>query len=241
MTAPATAKLRPSRKWTRRIYVDGKHGGRRFGAGRKKVLEKAPNHVPRPELASKHGVHAALRCARGLPSLRRRGIYEQIRRVLLRYLGLDDFRIVHISIQRNHLHLVVEAGDKDALSRRMQSLTISLARAFNAEWGRTGKVFAYRYAAKQIKSYRYARNAIAYVLNNWRRHRVDFAEGCETDFLDQYSSAVSFAGWTMRFGKPTIANYTPLPVSPPKTYLLREGWKEYGRIDPFERPASYVW
>ena len=66
-------------------------------------------------------------------------------------------------------------------------------------------------------------------------------EGLEAVFLDEFSSAVSFDGWTMRFGAPTIPDYTPLPVSPPKTYLLREGWKEYGRIDPFERPASYRW
>ena len=70
------------------------HGGRRNGAGRKKQLEKAPNHVPRAELSRKHGVHVALRCVRGLPRLRQAGIYEQIRRVLVRFLGLDDFRIV---------------------------------------------------------------------------------------------------------------------------------------------------
>src|SRR4051812_3433869 len=150
------------------------HGGRRVGAGRKKELEKSPNHLPRPDLSSKHGVHVALRCVRGLPRLRQQGIYEQIRRVLVRFLGLEDFRIVHISIQRNHLHLIVEAANKEALSRRMQSLTILLARAINERWDRTGKVFAHRYSAKQIKSYRYARNALAYVLNNWRRHRIDF-------------------------------------------------------------------
>jgi REP element-mobilizing transposase RayT len=217
------------------------HGGRRSGAGRKKQLEKSPNHVPRPALSSKHGVHVSLRCVRGLPRLRQYGIYEQIRGVLLRYLGLDDFRIVHISIQRNHLHFIVEASNKEVLSRRMQGLTIRLARAINERWDRTGKVFAHRYSARHIKSYRYARNAIAYVLNNWRRHHIDFYEGLEDVFLDEFSSAVSFDGWTMRFGKPTRPWYTPLPVSPPKTYMLREGWKEYGRIDPRERPATYLW
>ena len=217
------------------------HGGRRHGAGRKKSLEKSPNHVPRPELSTKHGVHTSLRCVRGLPSLRNAGIYERIRRVLIRFLDLDDFRVVHISIQRNHLHFIVEAANKRALSRRMQSLTIQLARAINEHWNRRGKVFAYRYGARQIKTYRYARNALAYVLNNWRRHRADIYEGCEQNFLDSFSSAVSFDGWTMRFGAPISPHYVPLPVSPPKTYILREGWKQHGAIDPFERPASYVW
>lgn len=216
------------------------HGGRRVGAGRKKTLEKSPNHVTRSELSTKHGVHTSLRCVRGIPSLRNRGIYEGVRCVLLRFLELDDFRIVHISIQRNHLHFVVEAANKRALARGMQTLAIQLARAINEQWDRSGKVFAYRYGAKQIKTYRYARNVLAYVLNNWRRHRADIYEGCELNFLDQFSSGVSFNGWTMEFGPPTFA-YVPLPVSPPKTYLLREGWKQYGAINPYERPATYLW
>ena len=219
------------------------HGGRRDGAGRKKRLDKAPNHVARPAVSPKHGVHISLRCVRGMRSLRQAGIYEQIRGVLLRFLGLDDFRIVHISIQHNHLHFIVEAASKLALSHRMKSLVIMLARAINARWARTGKVFAYRYSARQITTRRYARNALAYVLNNWRRHWVDVKEGAHKDtYLDQYSSALSFDGWTVKkFGKPTIRDHEPLPVSVPQTHLLREGWRQYGLIDPFERPATYLW
>lgn len=218
------------------------HGGRRVGAGRKKRLDKSPNHVLRPELSKRTPVHVSLRCVRGIPSLRQWGIYEQVRRVLLRFLELEDFRVVHISIQRNHLHFIIEADSKRALSRRMQSLVILLARAINERWSREGKVFAYRYSARQIKTRRYARNALSYVLNNWRRHWVDVKDGLAKDiYLDEFSSAVSFDGWTIRFGRPRSVDYEPLPVSAPQTFLLREGWKEYGRIDPFERPATYVW
>ena len=37
-----------------------------------------------------------------------------------------------MSIQQNHLHLVVEAADRAALTRNMQSFTIDCARAVNA-------------------------------------------------------------------------------------------------------------
>ena len=63
-----------------------------------------------------------------------------------------DFRIVHISIQKNHIHLVVEAANKDALRRGMQRFAIRAARAINAAFNREGKVFAFRYTAKQIKT-----------------------------------------------------------------------------------------
>jgi REP element-mobilizing transposase RayT len=220
------------------ISVTKKHGGRRLGAGRKKLDAKAPSHARRPELSPQHGVHTTLRCVRGIPRLRQDCMYKVIRRVLLRYLGKADFRVVHLSIQKNHLHFIVEAANKLALSRNMQSLAINLARAINRAWGRDGgKVFAYRYGAKQLKTKSYARNALSYVLNNWRRHREDFFDGAARKaLLDEYSSAVSFDGWTVRFGAPP-PNYEPLPVSPPKTSLLRFDWSEFGRIDPHERPG----
>jgi REP element-mobilizing transposase RayT len=168
-------------------------------------------------------------------------MYKAIRRVLARYLGKDDFRIVHISIQKNHLHLITEAANKLALTRNMQSLAINLARAINRAWGRGGgKVFAYRYGAKQIKTKSYARNALSYVLNNWRRHREDFFDGAARKaLLDEYSSAVSFTGWTIRIGKPP-RDYEPLPVAPPQTELLSFDWTEFGLIDPTERPGPLV-
>jgi len=89
-------------------------------------------------------------------------MYRAVRRVLGRYLGHSDFRIVHISIQHNHLHLLVEAADRHVLTRRMQSFAINAARALNrAHGGRLGKVFAYRYHATQIRTPRQARCALA--------------------------------------------------------------------------------
>ena len=119
-------------------------------------------------------------------------------RLLSREPGAPDFRICHLSIQKNHIHLIVEAADEQALSRGMQSFAIRAARAINRDDGCCGKVFAYRYHATQITTAKYARHALAYVLNNWRRHREDFLNGHMVRAqLDEFSSAVSFEGWTV--------------------------------------------
>src|SRR5689334_23007064 len=152
-----------------------KHGGARRGAGRKKTVKRGGPHRARPALAAWHPVHAVLRTHRGLGRLRQGDMYRAIRRVLVRYLGRDDFRVVQLSIQSNHLHLIVEAQDARALSRGMQSFAINVARAINGVWRRAGAVFAGRYHATQIKTARQARNTLGYVLNNWRRHREDLA------------------------------------------------------------------
>jgi REP element-mobilizing transposase RayT len=162
-----------------------------------------------------------LRTLASVPRLRQRDGYEAIRAALLHFVNGNAFRIIHISIQVNHLHLIVEAANKHALRRGMQSFAIRAARALNAEFGREGKVFAFRYKAKQITTSLYARNALAYVLNSWRRHRLDRGRELGMPF-DHYSSAWAFTGWSKRgrdrddFG---------LPVSQPRTELLTFNWE----------------
>ena len=226
---------------TTHAHEKPRRGGARPGAGRKKTgrCRDAP-HRTRPELSSTHAVHVVLRVRDRAPELRRRDIYHAVRLVLGRYLGRAEFRVVHVSIQNTHIHLLVEAADRRALTRAMQSLAINLARAFH---GRgpvrgCGKVFAYRYHATQIRTPFHARHALAYILNNWRRHREDSSNGRQrTARLDPYSSAATFDGWKRGFCFTIPSGYSPLPVSPPKTALLSSRWQAHGRVDPYERPG----
>ena len=214
-----------------------KHGGARIGAGRPRSRRRHDEpHRRRPELSAKHPVHVVLRVRRFAPDLRRREIYHAMRRVLARYIGRADFRIVHASIQNTHLHLLIEAADRRALTRGMQSLAINLARGFHALDGGCGKVFPYRYHATQIRTPFHARRALAYVLNNWRRHREDGHNGRRFDAqLDPYSSALAFDGWTRAFCTPL--GYELLPVSPPQTELFQRRWRTHGLVDPWEIPG----
>ena len=168
--------------------------------------------------------------------LRTRERYHVIRRLLERYLGRADFRIVHLSIQRAHLHLLVEAADRTALTRGMQSFAINCARALQKALGATGKIFAHRYHATQITTARQARNALAYVLNNWRRHREDVVHLNAP--VDPYASGVTFTGWSRRLSLVAPDGYLPLSTSPPSTALLASSYTQFGRIDPFETPRS---
>jgi REP element-mobilizing transposase RayT len=219
-------------------------GGARVGAGRKKSSARthAPPHRVRSELSAKHPVHVVLRTAQHVSGLRQPRAYQATCRVLVRYVGRDDFRIVHVSIQENHFHLLMEAADREALSNGMRSLAINLARGINRALGSSGKVFAHRYHVTQITTARQARNSLVYVLNNWRKHRQDFANGrMLTAKLDPYASGLAFDGWcqdgigAIRFSIPE--GYEPLPVSAPRTGLLRSEWKRFGRIDVFECPG----
>jgi REP element-mobilizing transposase RayT len=173
--------------------------------------------------------------------LRRGAIYQAIGRALRKAIARVDFRVIHFSIQSNHLHLVAEADHKMALARGMQGLLISAARQINGAWRRSGTVFPDRYHERILKSPRQCRNAIRYVLNNFRRHREDFAGEQSGWKIDRYSSAINFAGWKeLGHGNTWVVppDYEPLPTAAPTTWLLTIGWTRHGLIGVFEVPGS---
>src|SRR5262249_34187623 len=145
-------------------------GGKRTGAGRKQVNErKSQPHRKRPALKPNHPVLVTLRVAQSVRRMRRRDAYRAIRKAMLVVLRRSDFRIVHLSIQANHVHLVVEAESKHALSRGMQAFQISAARRLNqvdldgAGRARRGPVFLDRYHEEVVTTPTHARHALSYV------------------------------------------------------------------------------
>jgi REP element-mobilizing transposase RayT len=192
-----------------------------------------PRHRTRPEVIARHPVHVVLRVTNEVGTLRKLRAYRAIRGALGTCLARADYRVIHISIQSNHLHLLVEADDKRALARGMQGFAISAAKRLNrALRRRRGDVFAYRYHATALTNPTQARNAIAYVLNNWRRHRNDARAPWR---VDPYSSADAFRGWATPHGY--APRREPLPVAAPTAWLLTDGYARGAPIHTDEVPG----
>jgi REP element-mobilizing transposase RayT len=217
-------------------------GGRRAGAGRKPVGERAGvPHRRRPYPNAEHPLHIVLRVRSGVARLRNGKGWRAVRRALTvtmnRHLA---FRIVHFSLQRNHIHMICEAEHKAALTKGMLSFTTSAARQINRELGRTGDVFADRYYADPISSLRKMRHALSYVLNNWRKHRADRdTTGLFADRVDPYSSGVWFMHWKERtLEYPVVPpDYDPPEVANAHSWLLTEGCQRCSPISVFEVPG----
>jgi REP element-mobilizing transposase RayT len=214
-------------------------GGWRPGAGRHRSFAnlRDPIHCAREALSPKYPVHVTLRVGTWHDRLRNGRVYKVVHRALLGILNDASFRVCHLSIQHNHIHLIVEADDTAALSHGMIRFTSRVAKGINALAGYIGKVFPHRYHATQIRSARHARSAIAYVLNNWRRHKQDRRQDYFGWLLDHFSSAVTFDGWAGDVRWLIPEDHDPLPVASPTSWLLRVGWRQHGEIDPRERPG----
>lgn len=234
------------------------HGGKRKGAGRKpKGTRAGASHTKRPELKPRFPVHVVLRVHEDLRDLRRRRMYSAIREATIavaksevHWREVGAFRIVHASIQNGHIHLLVEADNKDALANGLQRFQISAAKHLNREISierklpvrRRGSVFPDRYYSEIITTPRQARHALAYVLNNWRKHREDRSRETRNWKVDPFSTGVLFTGWREREGEPFMMRYRetykPLVVYLPKTWLLQIGWRRGGGTIPYDYVPS---
>jgi REP-associated tyrosine transposase len=225
-----------------------RHGGKRKGAGRKPKRGRAGSpHQPRPVIKPYHPVHVVMRVVPAVGSLRRRDLYKAMRNATITAALRERFRIVHVSLQRTHVHMLVEAPDATALARGMQGFEISAARHINTMMGspgqrRRGQVFADRYHVEVIKTPTQAHHALSYVLSNWRKHGEDQGELPSTWLVDPFSTGILFPDWKELEDKPVMwpirETYDPLVVRTPGCWLLREGWKKSGSISVHDVPGK---
>jgi REP element-mobilizing transposase RayT len=199
MAATRVTRARKPRHAQQELF---RRGGKRKGAGRKpKGTRPAMPHKRRPKVKPWYGLHVTLRVTDAVGSLRRRKMYKAMREATIVAAVRERIRIVHVSLQRDHVHLLVEADDEKALARGMQGFQVSAARNINSllrdDIGRRrrGSVFVDRYHLTVVKSPTQARHTISYILNNFRKHGEDQQGLASTWLVDPFSSGISFPDW----------------------------------------------
>jgi len=166
-------------------------GGKREGAGRKPNGPKAGvPHLRRPALASRFPVHVTMRVLPHVWNLRSRRSFGVIGKAVGAAAQLFGMRVCEFSVQRSHLHLIVEATDEAALARGMKGLGVRLARGLNRMMDRRrGKVLADRYHEHILRTPSEIKRAVNYVRHSYRIHVIERGGVLPADFVDPYSSA----------------------------------------------------
>ena len=232
-------------------------------------------HETRRDFKPNQPLHVTLRVVGQVGYLRTAAMYKALREAAHHQLANERCRIVHLSIQGNHVHLLVEADDRHALATGIKGFEVSAAKHINAAVGaqyerrgasllgrssrrpppldlvlvqgrrslrRKGQVFADRYHVEIITSPRQARRALAYVLNNWRRHRADRDRAARAWKIDPFSTGWSFDGWRERADTPFVwplrEAYQAIHTWRPQTWLLAKGWRRHGLVGTHEVPGA---
>jgi hypothetical protein len=93
-----------------------------------------------------------------------------------------------------------------------------------------------------LNSPKSVRNAIRYVVNNWRKHQEDRAALLREFPIDPFSSGISFTGWRELARRAWLwrppPTYQPLRVCRPRTWLLERGWQLAGSVGTRDVPGS---
>ena len=206
-------------------------------------------HLSRDDFRAEHPCHVTLKVRRELPSLRLGAIVRAVESTFRRGCERGEFRLVHYTLQHDHVHLLVEADGAEALGRGMKSIAARFALAVNRALKRQGAVLLDRYHFRVLKTPTEVRNALRYVLLNARKHWAqglrrrgkDVAKAMGASLrpvLDAASSARWFDGWSVPMTGDCSPKATPSAVAKAQTWLLGPGWRRAGLIDPNEIPGA---
>ena len=116
--------------------------------GRPKKKGAGMPHVKRPALKAGEPIHITIRVAEVIGRLRTRDAYMAIREAAIAVFRREDFRIVHLSIEGTHIHLLVEAEHRVALSNGMRAFQGSAAKHLNAAVSKAGSWWERKRAAR---------------------------------------------------------------------------------------------
>jgi putative transposase len=148
-------------------------GGKRAGAGRRPNVVGKPmqSHLARPKFA-RFPQHVTIRMLPSVWNMRSQRCFSVLQRAMWRGSAKAElgFKLVHFAVMGNHIHMLVEANGKEALSRGMQGLNIRIAKALNRVMGRHGQVLSDHYNAKILRSPSQTLRARAYLLRNAEKH-----------------------------------------------------------------------
>jgi len=178
-------------------------------------------------------------------------VFPTVRLALARAARRDParFRLLHFSVQRDHVHLIVEAADARALSSGVRSVAIRVALYVNELLARRGPLWADRWHGRALRTPREVRNALVYVLANFRKH----ARRARASGIDPFSSGSYFDGWrgwrpasglpppfaeALRFSRSKTDSAESLPFGAGRTWLARVGWRRHGLVGLSDAPRA---
>jgi REP element-mobilizing transposase RayT len=139
----------------------GKRGGRRPNSGRKRIHSKGVAHRTRPKVTSRTALHVNFKVK---TSIRNKDCINILKRAIIN-ARLHGLRVLHFSLESNHVHLIIEANNTSVLTKGMRSLTVTFSKGINK-----GRIQLERYHLHVLRTLHETRNAIHYVLFNHQKH-----------------------------------------------------------------------
>lgn len=152
--------------------------------GRKALHDKGIRHTSREIINKPTSLHLTIKVRENKADIQNKRLLKSLHHAIKR-ARLKSLRVIHYTLEYNHLHLLVEADNNKHLGQSMQALGISLAKAINKYKGVKGAVYKHRYHLRKIHTARELKNVLHYIFQNGMKHKR-----CKS-VLDLYNSAIA--------------------------------------------------
>lgn len=139
-------------------------------AGRPATTDIGIRHISRERVNKPTAFHLTIKVRENKADIKNKRILKALHHAIKR-ARLKKLRIIHYTLEYNHIHLLVETDHHRILHCGMQALGISLSKAINKMKQLKGTVYKHRYHLRKLTSRRQCKNVIHYILKNGMKHK----------------------------------------------------------------------
>lgn len=157
--------MRKQKQLDLNLYT-GKRGGRRPDSGRNRIHSKGVSHKIREKVFPRTPVHINFKV---MTYIQNKPCLE-ILNIAITKAQSHGLNIIYFALQSNHIHLIAEVRDNQALTKGMRSLTICFAKRIKALKKLNEALQIERYHLHVLKTPAEVENALNYVIYNEIHH-----------------------------------------------------------------------
>ena len=143
-------------------------------AGRPAIQDRGIRHTKREVIFRPSPTHLTIKLNKA--DIQNKFILKGLRHAIMR-ARLQGLRIVHYSLEYNHVHIYAEVTDNLSLAKGMKALGVSLVKI-------SGSCYKTRYHLRILRSASEVKNVLNYILKNGIKHRRT------KSVIDPYNSAL---------------------------------------------------
>ena len=111
-------------------------------AGRKPIHDKGIRHTTREEIRRPSPLHLTIKMK--TTNIQNKVILKALRHAIFR-ARLQGLKIIHFSLEYNHVHFYAESSDNFILAKGMKALGVSLVKKLNKYFKTKGSAYLHRY------------------------------------------------------------------------------------------------
>ncbi|MBC7714829.1 MAG: transposase [Rhizobacter sp.] len=139
-------------------------------AGRPAIHDRGIRHIRRDRITKPTSMHLTIKVRENKADIKSKRILKALHHAIIR-ARLKKLRVIHYTLEYNHVHLLVEASDHKVMHQGMQALGISLSKAINKMKRTKGTVYKHRYHLRKLNSVRELKNVLHYIFSNGVHHK----------------------------------------------------------------------